>query len=166
MYDQGFITKEEQEEALADDVYDRIQNVDTATKETNNHYSYFTDELIEQVITALMEKLDYTESQASNLLYSGGLQIYTTQDPDPVSYTHLIVSQQGRVFNRCLFIIAAPDILNRRLNGVFPAETGRAYGPAACHLLKPFHFQVRKGVSANHVPYLLHRMPMGNQLVL
>ena len=29
-----------------------------------------------------MEKLDYSESQASNLLYSGGLQIYTTQDPD------------------------------------------------------------------------------------
>ncbi len=49
MVDQGYITKEEQEEALADDVYDRIQNVDTATKETNTHYSYFTDELIEQV---------------------------------------------------------------------------------------------------------------------
>lgn len=51
-------------------------------KESVNPYSYFTDELIEQVIQDLMEKLDYTESQASNLLYSGGLQIYTTQDPD------------------------------------------------------------------------------------
>ena len=56
--------------------------MDTATKESNTHYSYFTDELIEQVISSLMEKLDYSESQASNLLYSGGLQIYTTQDPD------------------------------------------------------------------------------------
>lgn len=28
-----------------------------------------------------MEKLGYTETQAHNLLYSGGLQIYTTQDP-------------------------------------------------------------------------------------
>ena len=81
MYEQDYITKAQQEEALADDVYDRIQNVDTATKGINSHYSYFTDELIEQVINALMEKLDYTESQASNLLYSGGLQIYTTQDP-------------------------------------------------------------------------------------
>ena len=80
MYEQDYITKAQQEEALADDVYDRIQNVDTATKGINSHYSYFTDELIEQVISALMEKLDYTESQASNLLYSGGLQIYTTQD--------------------------------------------------------------------------------------
>ena len=81
MYNQGYITKEEQEEALADDVYSRIQNVDLAIKESSTPYSYYTDELIEQVITALMEKLDYTESQASNLLYSGGLQIYTTQDP-------------------------------------------------------------------------------------
>lgn len=82
MYDQGYITKEQQEDALADDVYDRIQNVNTAAKENTTHFSYFTDELIEQVTDALMDKLDYTESQASNLLYSGGLQIYTTQDPD------------------------------------------------------------------------------------
>ncbi|MGN0372853.1 MAG: transglycosylase domain-containing protein [Enterocloster sp.] len=81
MYEQGYIKKEEQEEALADNVYDRIQNVDSAIKENNTPYSYFTDELTEQVIEALMEKLDYTENQASNLLYSGGLQIYTTQDP-------------------------------------------------------------------------------------
>lgn len=82
MYDQGFITKEQQQEALSDDVYDRIQNVNTASKDNSTHYSYFTDELIEQATTALMDKLDYTDSQASNLLYSGGLQIYTTQDPD------------------------------------------------------------------------------------
>ncbi len=82
MYEQKKITKAQQEEALADDVYSRIQNVDAVKKESVNPYSYFTDELIEQVIQDLMEKLDYTESQASNLLYSGGLQIYTTQDPD------------------------------------------------------------------------------------
>lgn len=82
MYEQGMISKEEQEEALADDVYDRIQNVNIATKENSTPYSYFTDELVDQVTDALMEKLGYTESQATNLLYSGGLQIYTTQDPD------------------------------------------------------------------------------------
>lgn len=81
MVDQGLIDKSRQEEALADNVYERIQNVDTTTKATITPYSYFTDELIEQVITDLMEKLDYTENQASNLLYSGGLQIHTTQDP-------------------------------------------------------------------------------------
>ena len=83
MVDQDLITKAQQEEALADDVYSRIQNVDLITRETaSSPYSYFTDELIEQVIEALMNQLGYTETQASNLLYSGGLSITTTQDPD------------------------------------------------------------------------------------
>ncbi len=81
MYEQGYISKEEQEEALADDVYSRIQNVDTVSKEAATPYSYFTDELTQQVKETLMDKLGYTETQAHNLLYSGGLQIYTTQDP-------------------------------------------------------------------------------------
>ncbi|HJA71262.1 MAG TPA: transglycosylase domain-containing protein [Candidatus Lachnoclostridium stercoravium] len=81
MVDQGYITKEEQEEALADNVYDRIQTVDLATRESSTPYSYFTDELTKQVTEALKEKLGYSETQAYNLLYSGGLQIYTTQDP-------------------------------------------------------------------------------------
>ncbi|MEG2700229.1 MAG: transglycosylase domain-containing protein, partial [Hungatella sp.] len=81
MFEQGYITKEEQEEALNDDVYSRIQNVDSITKETSSPYSYFTDELTEQVKDTLMNKLGYTETQAHNLLYSGGLQITTTQDP-------------------------------------------------------------------------------------
>ncbi|RGY97132.1 transglycosylase domain-containing protein [Clostridium sp. AM58-1XD] len=81
MVDQGLITKQEQEEALADNVYDRIQDVDLVSKENSTPYSYFTDELTYQVKDALMEKLGYSETQAYNLLYSGGLQIYTTQDP-------------------------------------------------------------------------------------
>lgn len=82
MYEQKLITKEQQEEALADDVYSRIQNVDLVSKETMTPYSYFTDELITQVKETLKKKLGYTETQAHNLVYSGGLQIYTTQVPE------------------------------------------------------------------------------------
>lgn len=82
MYDQGYITKAEQDAALADDVYSRIQNVDIVTKETSTPYSYFTDELVEQVKEAMKEQLGYTDTQAHNMLYSGGLSIYTTQDPE------------------------------------------------------------------------------------
>lgn len=81
MFEQGYITKEEQEEALADNVYDRIQDVDLVSRETATPYSYFTDELTQQVKDTLMEKLGYTDTQAHNLLYSGGLEIHTTQDP-------------------------------------------------------------------------------------
>lgn len=82
MFDQKLITKEEQDEALADDVYSRIQNADIVTKESSTPYSYFTDELVEQVKSAMKETLGYTDTQAHNMLYSGGLSIYTTQDPE------------------------------------------------------------------------------------
>ncbi len=82
MYEQGYITQEEWDEALADNVYDRIQDVNTVYAETSYVYSYFVDELISQVLSDLQSKLGYTESQAQKLLYSGGLKIYTTQDPE------------------------------------------------------------------------------------
>lgn len=82
MLEQKYITQAEYDTALADPVYDRIKNVDIQTKEDQSPYSYFTDELISQVITALQDKLGYTRSKAENMLYSGGLSIYTTQDPN------------------------------------------------------------------------------------
>lgn len=82
MVKQGLISETEREEALADNVYARIQDVDTQTKENKTVYSYFTDELIEQVEQALVEELGYSDTQAQNALFGGGLSIYTTQDPD------------------------------------------------------------------------------------
>ena len=73
------ITKAEYEEAMADNVYDRIQETSTITADTTP-YSFFTDELISQVINDLQEQKAYTYTQAINALYSGGLKIYSTQD--------------------------------------------------------------------------------------
>ena len=52
MVDQGYISQAEQEEALADNVYDRIQDVDLLTRENSTPYSYCTDEIIAQVMDA------------------------------------------------------------------------------------------------------------------
>lgn len=79
MLDNGHITEEEYEEAMADDVYERIQTVDLEKSDTTV-YSYFTDEVITQVMEDLQEELDYTYTQAYNAVYSGGLSIYTTLD--------------------------------------------------------------------------------------
>ena len=82
MLDQEYISKEQYDECLADNVYDRIQQVAQQQQEEENKvYSYFIDELTEQVVKDLQEQRGYTESQAYNALYSGGLRIYTTQDP-------------------------------------------------------------------------------------
>jgi penicillin-binding protein 1A len=80
MLDQGYCSQEEHDAALADDVYSRIQSINEEIDATS-YYSYFVDELIEQVMEDLQTELGYTQTQASNLLYSGGLDIYTTQDP-------------------------------------------------------------------------------------
>lgn len=80
MLEQGYITQAEHDEALADDVYSRIATVNEETK-SNSVYTYFVDEVTEQVLQDLMEIKGYDERQAYNLLYSGGLGIFTTQDP-------------------------------------------------------------------------------------
>ena len=79
MLEQGWITETEYEEAVADDVYERIR--ETAASESEAEpYSYFIDALISQVQQDLVERCGYTEVQAANAVYSGGLRIYSTQD--------------------------------------------------------------------------------------
>lgn len=73
------ITQAEYSEALTDDVYARIQNVNTELSGADVN-SYFIDALADQVIEDLQKKLNYTEAQALNALYSSGLTIHATQD--------------------------------------------------------------------------------------
>ena len=81
MLDQNYITQEQFDAALNDDVYSRIQAAQDATSQTKDKiYTYFEDELTDQIINDLMNIKGYTKKQATNLLYSGGLKVYTTQD--------------------------------------------------------------------------------------
>ncbi len=82
MFEQGYITQEELHAAETDDVYVLIQEVDAAKSNESSVYSYFVDETIVQALSDLQEKAGYSETEARNLLYSGGLKIYTTQDSD------------------------------------------------------------------------------------
>ena len=81
MLDQNYITKKQYKAALADDIYSRIQAAQEKNSSTENTvYTYFEDELTDQIINDLMNIKGYTKTQATNLLYSGGLKVYTTQD--------------------------------------------------------------------------------------
>lgn len=81
MLSQGYITQAEYNDAVADNVYDRIQlvNVESVGGSVN---SYFVDELTDQVIHDLVEQKGYSETNAYKALYQGGLTIESTQDPD------------------------------------------------------------------------------------
>lgn len=82
MLELEYITQAQYDEAMEDDVYSRISTVheeDLADEEVN---SYFIDAVITNLKDKLMNDLDYTETQAYNAIYSGGLSIYITQDDE------------------------------------------------------------------------------------
>ena len=81
MLENGHITQDEYNEAMDDDVYERIQTTNESTG-TAEVYSYYVDATIEEVIKDLQEVKGYTSQQAYNLVYNGGLTIETAQDPE------------------------------------------------------------------------------------
>lgn len=79
MLDQEYITQAEYDGAMADDVYSRIQTTNEKVEETSIN-TYFVDALTDDVLEDLIAA-GYNETQAYTLLYTGGLKIYSTQDP-------------------------------------------------------------------------------------
>ena len=79
MYELNYISTEEYEEALADNVYARISDNNTHKHQKNEVYSYFTDALITQIVEDLQEQKGYSQATAYNLVYRGGLRIHSTQ---------------------------------------------------------------------------------------
>lgn len=80
MLKHNYITQLEYDKAVNDDVYSRIQNVNQETGGDNTINSYFVDALTNDVLDDLISA-GYNETQAYTLLYSGGLKIYSTQNP-------------------------------------------------------------------------------------
>ena len=84
MCEQGYISESERDEAKAEEVKCVFGSKDSETKtggSDNGYYSWYTDAVIESVIKDLGEQYGYDETTATNLIYSGGLQIYSCLDP-------------------------------------------------------------------------------------
>lgn len=79
MLELEWITKEQHDEAVNTDIVINTVVLDGSDVESN---SYFKDALIEQIISDLCTEYDYTRKYASDLVYSGGLQIFSTIDPE------------------------------------------------------------------------------------
>lgn len=80
MLDQEMINQAEHDEALADNVYARIQTANSEYTENLSVSSYFIDAVAKQVMDDLVNELGYSDTLAYNAVYSGGLKIITTQD--------------------------------------------------------------------------------------
>ena len=110
MHEQGYITDEEYEEAKNTEIKDMVNpNLD----ELNEVSNYFADYVISEVISDLQEEYDYDYTQAYNLVYKGGIKIYTTMDsqaqsvvekeykddsnfPEPIGYS---TDSKGNILN-------------------------------------------------------------------
>ncbi len=82
MLEQKYISQEEYDLAVAEELKlytgDDIEEQNTDT----NVHSWFVETLIQDVINDLMEEKGLDENTATQLLYSGGLKIYSTVDLD------------------------------------------------------------------------------------
>ena len=78
MAEQGYITDEEASEAMVD-IEDLL---DPDVEKASSEYTYFTDYVSDQVVADLVKQYDMTEDAAEYLVYTGGLQIHTTIEPE------------------------------------------------------------------------------------
>ena len=93
MYDLRFITSDQYQTALNEDVYSEIA-INTERQKTQAVYSYFTDALITQLVEDLQEQKKYTQAEAYNLVYRGGLRVYSTQDSDMQTIADSVINNK------------------------------------------------------------------------
>lgn len=78
MLAQEYISQEQYDQAILEDVIGGLQ------KESENRrvevFSWFEDALLQQIVIDLTKTYRYNEEEAWNLIYSGGLTIYSTMD--------------------------------------------------------------------------------------
>ena len=88
MLDEDAINKAQYEAALAEDlIYTNSENyvakkTDSESSGDSEINSYYVDYVIDTVISDMMEKYNYSKSEATRRVYSGGLRIYSCENPN------------------------------------------------------------------------------------
>ncbi len=100
MHEQGKISTEEYEAALQEEL---VLNQDIRSKSFVN--SYFTDMVIDQVISDLMEQYNMTLGEATEYLYNDGLKIYSTVNPTLQSAMESVMLNEPNSNGKTLFPI-------------------------------------------------------------
>lgn len=78
MLEQEYITQEEYDQAISEDVLAGL--ITDSENRGVQIFSWFEDALLTQVVEDLIATYGYSEEEAWDLLYTGGLTIYSTQD--------------------------------------------------------------------------------------
>lgn len=81
MLEQELITESEYDQAISDDVYARI-SLNHEEHQNKSYNTYYIDSVINSLTDQLVNELGYSETQAFNTIYAGGLSIYINQDDE------------------------------------------------------------------------------------
>ena len=113
---QGYISKEEYDQAIKEDVLGNLAvNDENREKKV---YSWFEDALLLQIIGDLTASYRYTEEEAWELLYSGGLTIYSTVDTNLQSVCEKIANDpQWYVDNEEISVVVT-DVETGAVRGI------------------------------------------------
>ena len=82
MLEQGYITQEEYDQAVAEELQFNEKGASgDAAQTTSTIYSWYEDQVIDDVINDLMETYNWSEQYAKDKVFSGGLEIYSCMNP-------------------------------------------------------------------------------------
>ncbi|MBR4123221.1 MAG: penicillin-binding protein, partial [Clostridia bacterium] len=143
MYDQGYITKDEYDAALQEEI--KIIAEEKVLNQ-NNINSYFVDALIKQVSEDLAEKYGYDEAHASKLFYNNGYKIYATLDENMQSIaegvfansdTYAIKGKDGKLMTGGITIMDYSGNVKAIVGGIGEKTTNRGFNTATDAIRQP-----------------------------
>lgn len=82
MLELDYITKQQYDTAMADDVYARIETVHEIQVANEDINSYYEDAIIDALVEDFMELYGCSKGEASTLIFTGGYSVYSVQDED------------------------------------------------------------------------------------
>ena len=94
MWDQGIITEEEYQAAVAEEL---VFTTGVDEKEPDTIYNWYDEQLITDVMNDLMEQYGYSSLVASDMVYSGGLRIYACVDQNVQSIVESVYSDRSNL---------------------------------------------------------------------
>ena len=140
MLNDGYIDDTQYNEALRDDVYARIANTG-ATHSSSVIMNYFEDALVTTLLRDLQVAYGMTEEAAWNMLYRGGLTVYSTEDPTLQQKCEKITSDSELIPNdsqtSCVLLDNATGQVLALIGGSGPKQASLIYNRALSSVRQP-----------------------------
>ena len=100
MLEQGMISQEEYDQAVAEELVFNTSGDDgesESTQTTSTVYSWYEDQVINDVIDDLVATYGWSETYAQDMVFSGGLEIYTCMNPDVQAAVDSVYQDQSNL---------------------------------------------------------------------